>query len=283
MSPTFALALVLSLSSVNCARILAVFPTPSISHQLPFRHITQELVGRGHEVVVITTDPAFKNGTAPANLTEIDVHDISYGIWRDIFVAASTGREADLPFQLDGAFKAMLEIFVKQLQVPEVQKTLYNDTFDLIFMETWFRTPLIFTHFHKVPVIQISSFHGFLFNHEVLGSAIHPILYPLPLRQKHNNLTLWEKMTQLYRFYYIYYQTKKFEEIENEVLRKNFAPDMPTLSELNNNVDMLFMNVYPIWDTNRPVPPNVLYIGGIHQSKPKELPTVSQTEHIDIS
>lgn len=279
MAHTFLLILLLSvLGAVNCKRVLAVFPTPSISHQVPFRHITHELARRGHEVVVITTDPAFKNGTVPANLIEIDVHDISYDIWRNSYVAAASGKEEDIVIQTEVGVKAMLEIFVKQLQVPEIRRILYNETFDLIMTEGWIRTPLLFSHFNKVPVIQISSFHGFLFNHEAVGSATHPILYPVSVRQNHINLTLWEKMSQLYRFYYLYYRIKKFEDTENEVLRKNFAPDMPTLSELNKNVDMLFLNVYPIWDTNRPVPPNVVYIGGIHQSTPKSLPPVSKVQ-----
>lgn len=66
--------------SVHSARILAWFPSPSISHQVVFRPVTQELAKRGHEVVVITTDPAFPPGQAPSNLTEIDVHDMSYNI-----------------------------------------------------------------------------------------------------------------------------------------------------------------------------------------------------------
>ncbi|XP_052744252.1 UDP-glucuronosyltransferase 2B15 isoform X2 [Bicyclus anynana] len=77
------------------ARILGVFPTPSISHQVVFRPLVQELVKRGHEVTVITTDPAFKPGQAPTNLTEIDVHDLSYKIWINALEEMKTGIEDD--------------------------------------------------------------------------------------------------------------------------------------------------------------------------------------------
>ncbi|XP_047112256.1 UDP-glycosyltransferase UGT5-like [Schistocerca piceifrons] len=39
------------------ARILAVVPTPSISHQLPLRTVLLELARRGHQVTFITTHP----------------------------------------------------------------------------------------------------------------------------------------------------------------------------------------------------------------------------------
>lgn len=48
------------IGSNEAARILAIFPAPSISHQVVFRPLTQALAKRGHEIVVITPDPAFQ-------------------------------------------------------------------------------------------------------------------------------------------------------------------------------------------------------------------------------
>jgi hypothetical protein len=39
------------------ARILGIFPTPSISHQLPFQAIMKALAARGHQITVISPDP----------------------------------------------------------------------------------------------------------------------------------------------------------------------------------------------------------------------------------
>jgi glucuronosyltransferase len=39
------------------ARILGIFPTPSISHQLPFQAIMKALAARGHNVTVISPEP----------------------------------------------------------------------------------------------------------------------------------------------------------------------------------------------------------------------------------
>ncbi|KAJ8878993.1 hypothetical protein PR048_019599 [Dryococelus australis] len=53
------------------ARILGVSPVTSVSHQIVYRAVTTELAKRGHELVVITTDPV--NDPTLANYTEIDI------------------------------------------------------------------------------------------------------------------------------------------------------------------------------------------------------------------
>ncbi|CAK1547649.1 unnamed protein product [Leptosia nina] len=68
----------------DAARILAVYPIPSVSHNLVFRRVTQ-LINRGHLVTVITTDPAFPKDRSPVNLTEIDVHHTSYSKFKKLF------------------------------------------------------------------------------------------------------------------------------------------------------------------------------------------------------
>jgi hypothetical protein len=54
------LVCLLLLYAVCCtkgASILGIFPTPSISHQLPFQAIMKALAARGHHITVISTDP----------------------------------------------------------------------------------------------------------------------------------------------------------------------------------------------------------------------------------
>lgn len=260
---------------VNGAKILAVWPVPSISHQVAFRPLTEELARRGHDVTVITTDPAFEKGKAPPNLREIDLHDLSYDIWRSRFYeTSSTGNKDDLATQLRVSVDLLLEIFIKQLQTDEVKHIIENETFDLLLIEACVRPALLFSHIYKVPVIQVSSFGGFFDNYERMGAPIHPLVYPLSSRQRIYNLSAKEKATELYNYYVTFGEFHKQEAAENRELRKNFYSDMPTLSELTNNVQMLFLNVHPYWDGNRPVPPSIVYIGGIYQKPKHKLPKV---------
>ncbi|OWR45210.1 UDP-glycosyltransferase UGT33B11 [Danaus plexippus plexippus] len=63
-------------------------------------------------------------------------------------------------------------------------------------------------------------------------------------------------------------------QYENEVLKRLFGSEIPDINELRKNIRMVFLNVHPIWDFNRPVPPNVIYLGQMHLQKErvKKLP-----------
>lgn len=267
----------LVLDQSESARILAEFPVPSISHQVVFRPLTEELAKRGHEVTVITTDPAFPKGGAPVNLTKIDVHDISYDLWKKIFIEPATGNMDDVVLTLKLIYDAIAAIADAQFQDENVQKILRdkNRKFDLLLAKAIVRPVLVFSHIYKKPVIQISSFGGALDNYQNIGAPVHPILYPAITRQRLNNLSVIEKVTEVYNDYQITRVYRNLEEIENKILRKYFGDDVPPVSELNNNVDMLFLNINPIFEGIRPVPPSVVYMGGLHQKPNKELPKVS--------
>ncbi|PZC71193.1 hypothetical protein B5X24_HaOG200288 [Helicoverpa armigera] len=259
----------LSVTNNHAAKILAVFPVPSISHQVVFRPLTQELARRGHEVTVITPDPVFPKGEAPANLTEIDVH-FTYEEWEKLYKITSAA-DSDLIKQMRGAFSMIVDVFEIQMKVDEVQKLL-KEKFDLILVEACARPAIVLSHVFKVPLIQVSSFGPMNFNVETVGSAWHPLLYPVNLSKRVYNLTMWEKVLELWNFYKLENVMREVEYEENKMTRRLFGPNVPTINELQNNVDMLFLNVHPVWEGNRPVPPSVIYMGGMHQKPVKELP-----------
>uniref|UniRef100_A0A2A4IVU8 UDP-glucuronosyltransferase n=1 Tax=Heliothis virescens TaxID=7102 RepID=A0A2A4IVU8_HELVI len=256
----------------DAARILAIYPVPSISHQVTFRPITLELVKRGHEVVVITADPMFKKGEAPQNLTEIDVHDLSYNVWQ-AFMNSERGSRDDLVSQMRVGVEVLLELFDKQMQVEEIKELRKGkQTFDLLLTEAVIRNALGFSHIYKVPVIQVSSFGAMFENYNVIGAPVHPLLYPGSMAMRIYNLTLYEKFNELRTKYTMDYIFASVEEKEANLMKKYFGSDVPPMRELQNNVDMLFLNVNPIWEGSRPVPPSVIHLGGLPQKPNKELP-----------
>ncbi|KAL0860384.1 hypothetical protein ABMA27_009783 [Loxostege sticticalis] len=265
------------------ARILAYYPTPSISHQVAFRPLSLELAKRGHEVVVITADPIFPNGNAPKNLTEIDVHDLSYNLFKKMLTEGLfTGRGQNELFVT--SVKLMTVLIEEQMKSNAVQEILKDTTkkFDLVIVEAYLEATLGLSHLYKVPVIQFGSGGGLSNTLQVFGAATHPLLYPSFLRRKINNRTLWEKVIELYDEFEYNRLLPDQEVFITEVMSRVFGPDVPKLEELRKNVDMIFLNVHSFWDFNRPVPPNVVYLGGIHQKPAKELPTDLQ-EYLDSS
>ncbi|XP_013139398.1 PREDICTED: UDP-glucuronosyltransferase 2B14-like [Papilio polytes] len=261
-----------TISWTESARILAMFPTPSISHQVVFRPLTQELARRGHEVIVITPDPTFPKGQTPQNFTEIDLHDISYSKFKKLM-----GRLKDVTRDVIEQVKVIIEsnnaIFEEQMRTESVQEILKykEDYFDLILVEACVRPTIGLSYVFKAPVIQVSSFGAVMDNHDIMGSPTHPILYPSMVRDRLYNLTLWDKLTQLRKeFVSAMYTINR--EVDNEVLKRVFGKNIPPIDKLYDNVAMLFLNFHPIWDSNRPVPPGVIYMGGLHQNPQKELP-----------
>ncbi|KAI5645182.1 UDP-glucoronosyl and UDP-glucosyl transferase domain-containing protein [Phthorimaea operculella] len=260
------------------ARILAVYPTPSISHQVVFRPLTLGLAKRGHEVIVLTPDPAFPKGQAPKNLREIDVHDMSYELWRKHIVTQATGNIDDLYKQSQIAYETQMEIFHMQLNTSEFRKIIdEKQQFDLLLLEAWLKPTFLLTHWFKAPVIQVSSLGPAWSNYENLGAPEHPLL-----SQPLYNLTLWEKMVELYSYWEYIKLFDKFERDQDDFITRTYGSDTPSLRELSNNIDMLFLNIHPIFEGNPPWPPGIISIWGIHTKPEKPLPEDLQS-YLDSS
>lgn len=275
--PLFIVLCFMSIVKIDeAARILVVIPFPSISHQVVFRPLTQELAKRGHEVVVVTTDPAFPKGQTPTNLTEIDVHDVSYAFWKEKLLEIDIGSQEDLISQMRMVFDFMPKLVEKQVKNEEFKKLIdtKRDYFDLLMVEACVRPALGLSHVFKVPVVIVSSFGRFFRTYETVGAPNHPLLYPMFTRQRIYNLTMWEKVTELYNHYKFMKLYDENEEHDNEMIRRTFGKDAPGIQELNKNISMVILNTHPIWEGNVPVPPNVIFMWGMHQKPKKELPQV---------
>lgn len=266
--------------SVKSARILAFFPTPSLSHQVVFYPLVQELVNRGHEVVFLTPNPLFPKGEAPANLTEIDLHDITYRSWNEFLSVIEdtviTDQEMDIYTQQEMLTILLTNLLEIQLLSEPVQKLVQDKShFDLILIEAYIRGTLVLSHLYKnTPVILVSSFGPISFNIKTVGALEQPILYPSMFVRKINNLTFWEKIWHFYENFELERTVQKLDLFEHKIIKRIAGPDVPSIDELANNVDMLFVNIHPLWDFNRPVPPNVIYMGAMHLKSEKALPEV---------
>ncbi|KPJ19193.1 Ecdysteroid UDP-glucosyltransferase [Papilio machaon] len=279
-----AFLLSLVISNNEAANILALYPSPSISHQDVFRPITLELVKQGHDVTVLTPFPMFKKGEAPKNLREIDVLDVTFGIYLDHFTKAVTGSKSDLYMQFVNMTSAIHLSSAAQMNAKEF-KDVINDPeakYDLIFIEALYTPFLGISHVFKAPIIMVSSFGPYIDTYDIIGSPTHPFLYHHMYRQRLYNLTLWEKVSELTMSLRFQKVLDEAEDKNNRLLKEVFGPTTPNLSVLKNNVDLVFLNIHPIWEGNYPVPPNVIYMGGLHLSTPKELPRELK-EYLDNS
>ncbi|XP_030036369.2 UDP-glucosyltransferase 2 [Manduca sexta] len=253
------------------AKILAVIPAPALSHQLFFRPLIEELVKRGHELTVITTDPAYSNTKPPANLTEIDVHDISYTVYKSVFCNNLRGKN-DMHMQFRTLLDALTQVFEVQYTSEPIQNLMKeNRRFDLVIIEAYYRITAVYAYIYKVPAVLVSSFGMSINNPEVIGAPVNPLYYPSVIRQRIVNMTLIEYISEIYNELWVHRQVYAHEEIENALLKK-LIPDAPTIRDVLNNIYVMMLNEFPPWDWNRPVPPSVVFMGPVIQKSEKELP-----------
>ncbi|XP_037962807.2 UDP-glucosyltransferase 2 isoform X4 [Plutella xylostella] len=270
--------------SVHAARMLCIYPVPFHSHQAVFQVMTEALAAEGHELVVLTPLPHEK---PIPNVTEIDVHDISYKLWEDGYGEYQKTHEftADpVTFWEEAVTPIMHGIVDAQMSSPGMQALIQdqNQQFDVILVEPVVPLSIMIAARFDAPVILVSSFFGGDDSFLTIGAPIHPIYFPEFNMQRIGNMTFWERVKQIYTTLRLRWMERSFKDKENAMIRKHFGKDAPTITELMKRVEMLFLNVHPIWDNNRPVPPSVVYMGALHLRNPKPIPKDLQS-YLDAS
>ncbi|XP_059058834.1 UDP-glycosyltransferase UGT5-like [Achroia grisella] len=274
MKKLLLILLLSSLSYMESAKILALFATPSPSHQMVFRSLTLELARRGHELVVITPSPAFKENEAPENYKEISVRNKSQEAWKKKPINSGLSGESAAKIVLGAQVEIVNALFFEYLKSDDVKRLIEdaNAKFDLLILEGWFRPSIAFAYKFKIPVIRFSSFGTGFNEYENIGTGRHPILNPSIFSTKLNDNTFWREVSLLYDSFF-HANLHKCNDYKNDVhLRQYFGADLPSLRELMKNVDIFLVNVHRIWEMYVPTPLSVVHVGGIHLNAEKKLP-----------
>lgn len=259
----------------ECARILAVAPFPSYSHQVAFRRIWIELSLKGHHVTLVTTDPI--KDAALTNLTEIDIHDVTYDLWRSSGTVDYMQQNRNNPL---AAFKRYKEIFSDLTDAVMEQKEVkalleYDGNFDLVMAEPILSVGLGFAERFKSKLILVMSLEAPSYLHGAMGNPSHPVLYQQaggPIVPKTYVDRIISSAIFALQNAFGYY----FEDSTTKSLRKHFGEDVRALNEIVDAANMLFVNINPIFAGVRPLTPSTVYYGrGSHLEPKKPLPHVS--------
>lgn len=267
-------ALLILCHSCDAARILAVVPLPSYSHQLAHRPLWKELSLRGHQVVLLTTDPI--NDPSLTNLTEIDMHG-SYKLlsevnFNDIFVLS----EQFAPFTMMRKlidFGLALQDY--QFTLEDVQNLIRNGKFDLVIAEFLVPSSISFGEWFDCPVIAITSMDAISILHERMGNPTDPLIYPSQDIAYNTPTTFQERLFQtIFQWtfeYYVFSGARKAHPLLNGYYKRN----LPSYEEMMKRIQLTIMNANPIFRPTRPLAPATINIHGLHIPKAKPLPQVS--------
>lgn len=232
---------------------------------------------RGHNVTLITTDPT-KNSSL-TNLTEIDVHDVTYNIWKSsgIIKLMQKKNVQRYPFSVVEIFlKVFADITDAIMQQEEVQKLLENETqFDLVITEPIVYVGLGFACRYKSKLILVMSLEAPSYLHAAVGNPVHPVLYPeaaLPFVPN----TYFKRMFAVVHWLLYTIFLWNIESSNIKLLKKHFGEEILGPTEILEKANMIFVNVNPIFGGIRPVTPATVYFGrGSHLHPEKPLPEVS--------
>ncbi|XP_046751365.1 uncharacterized protein LOC124414461 [Diprion similis] len=267
-----ALILVASVSHQGSAsRILGIFPTPSFSHQVVFRGLTMALRDRGHELVVITTDPV--NDPTLQNYTEIDVNFLYENFNADVDWIAT--RKKGTWFELIYNLVPRLVVITEQIfNLPEVKKlcsTNSGEKFDLLMIEMLYWPAFLpLAERFDVPVIGMTSF-GLPFQMQYgIGNPImpsHPAHWDAEIKEL-GRLSLWQRLQNfVHAWRFLHFYRTDYLPRQQAIAEKYFGSGIPDVADLERNVSLVFVNQQAPISFVKPNIPKIIDIGGFHVSK----------------
>lgn len=266
------------------AKILAIFPVPSLQHQTIFRAVTEGLEDRGHEVTIISTDSQLaRNGSTS---TEIDLH-FSYVLLQKALFSMSFKEVKDELDSLEVWFDYEFEILEKQFENDDVQYLLRNkdEKFDLVLVENvghscWYA----FAEYFNAPLVGISATEANLEFHEIFGNSANPIRDPDFLLAQSEAMTFTERF-RAWKFYifYNYHYKHKFNAKFDKLIKKHFPDVKSSSQELKESMDLMLINTHPGLNHVRPIVPTTIQLGFLHIKSPREIDDEALQKFIDQS
>ncbi|XP_049856482.1 UDP-glucosyltransferase 2-like [Schistocerca gregaria] len=260
------------MSACSAAKILVIAPTPSISHQLPFHLLSKALLQRGHQVTLMTTNSL---KISHENYTEIDL-SVAYNYIRGQYDFVKTYEES-----LTQSMTIMRDLgrgsVDLQFGEPSVQKFIRSgETFDLAVLEG-----LAFMSYYGLihrmgspPVAKLLTLTAPSSVYYNFGSPMEPAYMPDMWLGYSDHMDFWQRLYNTYFYlrlmYMWFYQVMPLQE---EVMRKYFGPDPPSVYEADRNVSLLIITNHFVLEYPRPHLPNIIEVTGIHvATEQKPLP-----------
>lgn len=264
MTGVVALLLLSAISAAFGSNILAIFPTPSYSHQIIYRSYTLELLRRGHNLTVVTTNPI--GDPSLNNYREIDV-SFYYEHWNRRFqIASDKARLLRLvPELFLIAFAdTMNEICDMYLSHPEVLKIIQDkEEFDLFVVEFGVSSCFYpFARQSKNNFIGIFSMSQMTVVHSNIGNPATASYLPDALLGELGQLGFWKRlrMTVFQAVQWMVYRRLMVEH--TAIARKYFGDDLPPTVVYERNVSAVLLNDHFTITFPRPLVPNLINIGG---------------------
>ncbi|XP_017069909.2 UDP-glycosyltransferase UGT5 [Drosophila eugracilis] len=270
----FCLLALLSLSfSCDSLRILGLFPHPAISHFKFFHPIMRGLAEAGHSVDVISPfeDKEPPKGykdylLPPSNLTEsIHLEDFerpySYLFhYLEFFVLYNMGKE-------DCNTTLYSEALSEILKHPA-------GYYDVVLLEQFNSDcAMSVAHVLQAPVIGMSSCALMPWHYERFGAPLIPSYISALFQGQSQDMSFSGRLANWITVHSLNLLYKMFSvPAGNALIRQRFGPGLPSTEDMVKNTSLMLVNQHFSLSGPKPLPPNIIEVGGVHIRPPKPLP-----------
>lgn len=135
---------------------------------------------------------------------------------------------------------------------------------------------MILAHLWKIPVVYVSTTSLYPWMHDYIGNPENVAIATnnfIPILVEDG--FLW-RLYNTYAFYYLKFNYLYRSRLQDEIVKKYFGPDAPTVEELSQSTSLMLTNTFFPINGVKPVAKNLVEIGGIHiQNDGQELEPVS--------
>ncbi|CAH2064973.1 unnamed protein product, partial [Iphiclides podalirius] len=254
-------------------RILAVFPVVTRSHYLTGRRIIFGLLNKGHEIVSISP---YEEAVNLVNFTWVPVEVKS--IFESVpNLEQEINRQYNF-FSYQSYVWRTMNIYANHIiNQPKLRDFIENDEsrFDLILAEEFF-LPLFyaFAHKYRAPMVITTPYGVAQYVNEFTGNplemwrATHEFLELTVARNAYERA-----MNFVCTVFDIVGRRQKLVSYQDRLARDVFknVPNLPHLSDLERNVDLVLVNSHFSLMDVMPNLPHVIEIGGVHIEDVKPL------------
>lgn len=263
-----AMFILLFVREASCANILGVFPIEAPSHQIVFDSYMSELHRRGHNVTVYSHFP----NIASEPYKRVKISNTSAAVDPNY-----TTLDRMYSPSILNSYKHMFymvmhgDTYAKSGALVELY-TQPADAYDLIVTETC-NTDLYLALVERfrAPFVAWTTSPIFVWSADRMGASSHPAYIPVLMTSYGTHMDFVDRVCNtLLRSvaFYRYYTDSSI--VSQEIASKRYKYSSP-LRELASRTSFLFVNTHSaIWGS-RPLPPNVVEVGGLHVKPSKPL------------
>ncbi|KAH8329472.1 hypothetical protein KR074_011519 [Drosophila pseudoananassae] len=263
----------LGVNAGGSLKVLGLFPHPGVSHFHFFHPIMEGLAEAGHEVSVVSHFPN-KNPVArykDFTLSGVDKLTNSvdlkffekrpfYGHFIEFFLLHEWGKQACNSTLRSDALQQVLK-----------RRPGY---YDVIIIEQ-FNTDCMMGVAHQLqaPVIALSSCVMMPWHFERMGAPMIPSHVPALFMAQSQNMDFGGRLANWFSTHALNWMYKLLSvPAADALVQFKFGHDVPSVGELAKNTSVFFVNQHYSLSGPKPLPPNVIELGGIHIQKSKPLP-----------